>query len=78
MTRGIVKGPGGWTLTAEGAAVYAKDDTAVVADVHLGYEWARGDCGDCVPPRDEQPSECCRDGEAATSLGGSQSAARDL
>ena len=50
MTRGIVNGPGGWTLTAEGAAVYAKDDTAVVADVHLGYEWARGDCGDCVPP----------------------------
>ena len=23
--------------------------TAVIADVHLGYEWARGSAGDCVP-----------------------------
>lgn len=40
---------GPWSLTPEGAAVHAAEQTAVVADVHLGYEWARGAAGDCVP-----------------------------
>jgi putative SbcD/Mre11-related phosphoesterase len=39
----------GWLLTPEGAAVRPDEATAVVADVHLGYEWARGEAGDCVP-----------------------------
>lgn len=39
----------GWLLTPEGAAIRPDEATAVVADVHLGYEWARGDAGDCVP-----------------------------
>ena len=33
----------------EGAAVHEGERTAVVADVHLGYEWARGSGGDMVP-----------------------------
>jgi len=39
----------GWLLTPEAAAIRPDAATAVVADVHLGYEWARGDAGDCVP-----------------------------
>lgn len=39
----------GWLLTPEGAAIRPEEGTAVVADVHLGYEWARGAAGDCVP-----------------------------
>lgn len=39
----------GWLLTPEGAAIRPEVATAVVADVHLGYEWARGAAGDCVP-----------------------------
>ncbi|MDG3005632.1 metallophosphoesterase [Paludisphaera mucosa] len=39
----------GWLLTPEGAAVRPEAATAVIADVHLGYEWARGAAGDCVP-----------------------------
>jgi putative SbcD/Mre11-related phosphoesterase len=38
----------GWRLTPEGAAVHHDERTAIVADLHLGYEWARGDAGDCV------------------------------
>ena len=37
-----------WQLTPEGAAIHPDERTAVVADVHLGYEWARGAAGDCV------------------------------
>ena len=33
---------GGWQFTPEGAAVHAAERTAVIADIHLGYEWARG------------------------------------
>ena len=32
----------------EGAVYHAGERTAVIADVHLGYEWARGAAGDCV------------------------------
>lgn len=39
----------GWLLAPEGAAIRPDEATAVVADVHLGYEWARGNAGDCVP-----------------------------
>ncbi len=39
----------GWHLTPEGAAVHLGEHTAVIADVHLGYEWARGSRGDMVP-----------------------------
>jgi uncharacterized protein len=38
----------GWHFTPEGAAVFGGLETAVIADVHLGYEWARGSAGDCV------------------------------
>jgi putative SbcD/Mre11-related phosphoesterase len=38
-----------WQLTPEGAAIHPDEQTAVIADVHLGYEWARGAAGDCVP-----------------------------
>jgi uncharacterized protein len=37
-----------WRLTPEGAAIHLSEQTAVVADLHLGYEWARGAAGDCV------------------------------
>lgn len=49
MKAGLVKGPGGWWLAPERAAVHGAERTAVVADVHLGYEWARGQGGDCIP-----------------------------
>lgn len=39
----------GWRFAPEGAAVHVDERVAVIADVHLGYEWARGACGDCVP-----------------------------
>jgi metallophosphoesterase superfamily enzyme len=39
---------GDWRLTPEGAAIHLTEQTAVVADLHLGYEWARGAAGDCV------------------------------
>jgi metallophosphoesterase superfamily enzyme len=45
----LFRGPGGWHLAPEGAAVHPKTRTAVIADVHLGYEWARGAAGDCIP-----------------------------
>ena len=51
--RGFQQGPmyswDGWLLTPEGAAVHEREELAVIADVHLGYEWARGEGGDCVP-----------------------------
>jgi putative SbcD/Mre11-related phosphoesterase len=46
---GLVSGPDDWWLAPEGAAVHPGEATAVVADVHLGYEWARARGGDCVP-----------------------------
>ncbi len=39
----------GWSFAAEGAAIFEAEATAVVADVHLGYEWSRGSGGDCLP-----------------------------
>ena len=39
----------GWWLAPEGAAVHPAERTAVIADVHLGYEWARAAGGDCLP-----------------------------
>lgn len=42
-------GLGSWQLAPEGAAIHRGERTAVIADVHLGYEWARGSAGDCVP-----------------------------
>ncbi|MCA1684819.1 MAG: metallophosphoesterase [Planctomycetia bacterium] len=45
----LVEGPGGWLLAPEGAAIHPGERTAVIADVHLGYEWARAAGGDCVP-----------------------------
>jgi uncharacterized protein len=38
-----------WTLCPEGAAVHEAEAVAVIADVHLGYEWARGRAGDVLP-----------------------------
>jgi uncharacterized protein len=38
-----------WQLTPEGAVIHPGERTAVIADVHLGYEWARGATGDCIP-----------------------------
>ncbi len=45
----MIEGPGGWTLAPEGAAVHQGETTAVISDVHLGYEWARGRGGDLIP-----------------------------
>ena len=45
----MIAGPDGWQLTAEGAALHVKHNVAVIADVHLGYEWARASGGDCLP-----------------------------
>lgn len=42
-------GPGGWLLAPEGAAVHPDGPSAVIADVHLGYEWARAAGGDLLP-----------------------------
>ncbi len=41
--------PEGWNLVPEGAMVHRQLGTAVISDVHLGYEWARGSAGDMVP-----------------------------
>ena len=38
----------GWEFTPEGAVVHRASQTGVIADLHLGYEWARGAAGDCV------------------------------
>jgi uncharacterized protein len=38
-----------WQPTPEGALIHQGEGTAVIADLHLGYEWARGAAGDCVP-----------------------------
>ncbi len=47
----VAVGPGSpWLLTAEGAAVHVPSETAVIADVHLGYEWSRASGGDSLPP----------------------------
>lgn len=46
---GLVEGPGGWWLAPEGAVVHRGEGVVVVADVHLGYEWSRGEGGDVVP-----------------------------
>jgi putative SbcD/Mre11-related phosphoesterase len=45
----MINGPEGWKLTPEGAAIHEGESVAVIADVHLGYEWARGAGGDCLP-----------------------------
>jgi putative SbcD/Mre11-related phosphoesterase len=39
-----------WKLAPEGAAVHIDEKTAVIADVHLGYEWSRASGGDAIPP----------------------------
>jgi putative SbcD/Mre11-related phosphoesterase len=39
----------GWQVVPEGGLIHPAERTAVIADVHLGYEWARGSAGDCVP-----------------------------
>jgi uncharacterized protein len=39
----------GWFLAPEGAVIHLETRTAVVADIHLGYEWSRGAGGDVVP-----------------------------
>jgi putative SbcD/Mre11-related phosphoesterase len=45
----MIEGPDGWWLAPEGAAVHRVEKLAVIADVHLGYEWSRGAGGDCLP-----------------------------
>jgi putative SbcD/Mre11-related phosphoesterase len=45
----LIPGPDGWWFAPEGAALQLAQRTAVIADVHLGYEWARGRGGDCLP-----------------------------
>src|SRR5271170_1090694 len=48
MTESHAHSFGDWWLTPEGAAIHPAEQTAVVADLHLGYEWARGAAGDSV------------------------------
>ena len=45
----MIAGPDGWMLAPEGAALHVEHRVAVIADVHLGYEWARAAGGDCLP-----------------------------
>src|SRR3954467_9134492 len=45
----LFDGPDGWRLAPEGGAIHPGERTAVIADVHLGYEWARGAGGDHLP-----------------------------
>src|ERR671913_109413 len=45
----LFEGPDGWRLAPEGGAVHFGERTAVIADVHLGYEWARSAGGDHLP-----------------------------
>jgi putative SbcD/Mre11-related phosphoesterase len=40
----------GWWMTPEGGLLHERERVAVVADVHLGYDWARARGGDVVPP----------------------------
>jgi putative SbcD/Mre11-related phosphoesterase len=49
IDRGLVAGPDGWRLAPEGAVVHLEEKTAVIADMHLGYEWSRGQGGDMIP-----------------------------
>jgi putative SbcD/Mre11-related phosphoesterase len=39
----------GWCLAPEGAAIHPREKVAVIADVHLGYEWSRAGGGDVLP-----------------------------
>src|SRR5262249_38084634 len=43
---------GEWLLTPWRAAVHEPTRTAVVADLHLGYDQARRDAGEAVPVMD--------------------------
>ncbi len=45
----MIAGPDGWILTPEGGTLHVEHRVAVIADVHLGYEWARASGGDCLP-----------------------------
>lgn len=45
----LFPGPDGWHLAPEGAAVHLEARVAIIADIHLGYEWARAAGGDCLP-----------------------------
>ncbi|MFO0957450.1 MAG: phosphoesterase [Isosphaeraceae bacterium] len=49
MNASLHPGPDLWYLSPEGAAVCPDDGSAVIADVHLGYEWARAAGGDLLP-----------------------------
>ncbi|GIW89173.1 MAG: metallophosphoesterase [Isosphaeraceae bacterium] len=42
--------PEGWWMVPEGGLVHVSERVAVVADVHLGYDWARARLGDVLPP----------------------------
>lgn len=45
----MIEGPGGFWMAPEGGLIHKAERTAVVADVHLGYEWARARGGDLLP-----------------------------
>ncbi len=45
-----LEGPDGWLLTSESATYHPVERVAVIADVHLGYEWSRAAAGDSLPP----------------------------
>jgi metallophosphoesterase superfamily enzyme len=40
---------GPWQLAPEGGVIHRRQRIAVVADIHLGYEWARAANGDSLP-----------------------------
>lgn len=44
-----------WALLPQRAAVHLPTRTAVVADLHLGYDAARRSCGDAIPLRAADP-----------------------
>ena len=45
----VPESPAGWAFAPEGAAIHLASGAAIVADVHLGYEWSRASGGDMIP-----------------------------
>lgn len=47
--RGLTQGPDRWLLAPDGGLIHHEAGVAVIADVHLGYDWARAAKGDALP-----------------------------
>ena len=49
LDRGLAQGPDRWLLAPDGGLIHPDEGTVVIADVHLGYDWARAAKGDVLP-----------------------------